>query len=203
MGILAGAVSARRYHVVGEITDNWRTKFQEALDTHAFKEPAIEQGKEELEGWCSAHNLLDISFADPTQWLYNEWAVFALRVDKKSLPARLVSATVQKRAQAWCKERGVEKCPTAIKRQLKEDLEKEWLAKTLPRVATTECAWNVVERRLLLHTLSEKGADRFRTRFLKTFGLKLIAWSPLDDLGDEHLRDALVGGAPTPLGRIS
>lgn len=203
MGILAGAVSARRYHVVGEIDGDWREKFREALDTYAFQDRAIEQGKEELEGWVSAHNILDTSFADLSQWLYNEWAVFALRVDKKALPARLVSATVQKRAQAWCKERGVEKCPTAIKRQLKEDLEKEWLARTLPRVATTECAWNIVEKRMLLHTLSEKQADRFRTRFLRTFGLKLIAWSPLDDLGDVDLREALVIGAPTPLGRIS
>jgi hypothetical protein len=81
MGILAGAVSARRYHVVGEIEPGWREKFREALDEYAFRDPAIEQGKEELEGWVSAHNLLDASFADTSQWLYNEWAVFALRVD--------------------------------------------------------------------------------------------------------------------------
>jgi hypothetical protein len=56
---------------------------------------------------------------------------------------------------------------------------------------------------MLLHTLSEKQADRFRTRFLRTFGLKLIAWSPLDDLGDVDLREALISGSPTPLGRIS
>ena len=41
---------------------------------------------------------------------------------------------------------------------------------------------------LLLGTLSEGGADRFRKRFLRSFGLKLIPFSPLDwvdtDLGD-------------------
>lgn len=203
MGILSGALSARRYHVVGDLPDGWRERLQEGLDGHAFRDPTTEQGKEEIEGWVQAHNLLDTSFADRTRWLYNEWVVFALRVDKKSLPARLVSATVQKRAEAWCKERGVEKCPAAVKRQLKEDLEKEWLARTLPRVATTECAWNVAEKRLLLHTLSEKQADRFRTRFLRAFGLKLVARSPLDALEDEGVREAMITGAPTPLGRIA
>lgn len=207
MGILSGAMTVRKFRVVGELPENWRTIYRDRLDDYAFNENAAASeehgdstsGKAELEGWVQIHNLLDTTFDDPTRWLYNNFAVFALRVDKKSLPAALFRATVAKRCENWCKEAGVEKCPGAKKREIKDALEAEWLKRTLPRVAITECCWNVTDNWLLLHSLSEATADRFRKRFLRTFGLKLIPQSPLDWLGDRAAAEALIATAPAVL----
>lgn len=199
MAILSGAMTVRRFRVVGEVPEGFREIYRERLEEHAFRERPNEMGKEEVEGWVQVHNLLDTSFDDLNRWLYNNYAVFALRVDKKALPAKLFAATVQKRCEAWCQAQGVERCPSSVKKTIKEELEAEWLKRTLPRVAVTECCWNLQDGWLLLHSLSEGSADRFRKRFLRTFGLKLVPWSPLDWLQDSDAVERLLATGPANL----
>ena len=64
------------------------------------------------------------------------------------------------------------------------------------QTAVTEAAWCLSQRYLLLHSLSESKADRFRKRFLRTFGLRLIPWSPLDYLADREQVEQLSAHAP-------
>ena len=196
MGILSGAMTIARFRVVGDLPGEWREQYREGLNKHAFREPPTEQGKEEVEGWVQVHNLLDTSFDDFNKWLYDDYAIFALRVDKKRLPAKLFRATLAKRLDAWCAEREVERCPASVRSELKDALEKEWLARTLPSVSTMECAWSLSGRYLVLQSLSEAKADRFRKRFLRTFGLRLIPWSPLDFLTDRDSVESLTQHVP-------
>ncbi|MFT4627515.1 MAG: recombination associated protein RdgC [Myxococcota bacterium] len=196
MGIMSGAMTVARFRVVGDLPGEWREQFRDGLNSYAFREPATAQGKEEVEGWVQVHNLLDTTFDDFNQWLYDDYAVFALRVDKKRLPAKLFRATLQKKIQEWCKERELERCPASVRSDLKDELEHTWLARTLPSVAVTEAAWCLSQRYLLLHSLSESKADRFRKRFLRTFGLRLIPWSPLDFLADREQVEQLSAHAP-------
>lgn len=199
MGIVSGAMTVARFRVVGEPPAGWRDTYRDRLNEHAFRDPPQGQGKEEVEGWVQVHNLLDAEFDDFNRWLYNDVAWIALRVDKKRLPAKLFKATLEKKCAAWCAERDVERCPSAVKQEIKEQLEQQWLDRTLPSVAVTEAAWSITHGWLMLHTLSEGTADRFRKRFFRTFGLKLVPWSPLDFLEDRGLVDALLSKAPSPV----
>jgi DNA recombination-dependent growth factor C len=203
-------MTARRYVVPGALPAGWREKWREQLDAMAFREAVGNaagaaasggtQGKEELEGWVLSQNLLDTDFSNFDRWLFDRFAVFALRVDKKSLPANLVKATVEKRCRAWCEEKGVERCPASVKKELREKLEEEWLKRTLPRVALTEVVWNVTEGWVLVGTLSEKTNERVRKRFHRTFGLELQPWSPLDWVERADTRDGLLATAPFAVG---
>lgn len=197
MGILSGALSARRFRVVGAVPDDFRERYKVTLDEQAFREPLTPQGKEEVEGWCSIHNMLDTSFEDVDQWLYETTAVFALRVDKKALPQKLFRATLEKRCAAWCAEHNVSRCPRSVKEELGEELEAEWLRRALPRVTVVEAAWDMASGLVLLHSGSEGVADRFRRRFFRTFGFELVPWSPLDYLGDPALVTAMAATGPS------
>lgn len=197
MGITGGALTVARFRVEGDLPEAWRDAFRDKLTEFAFREPPVAQGKEEVEGWCQVHNLLDTDFSDFNRWLYNDYAVFALRVDKKRLPAKLFKATLEKECQKWCAERDVERCPATIRTEIKERIEADWLARTLPSVAVTEAAWSIHHRYLVLHGLSDAISDRFRKRFFRTFGLRLVPWSPLDWLQDRALVESLIGRAPT------
>jgi DNA recombination-dependent growth factor C len=199
VGILSGAMSVRRFRVVGDVPQGFRDVFREKLNEFAFQEPPVERGKEEIEGWVLTQNLLDTDFTDFNRWLYEPYAVFALRVDKKALPARYVRALLQKRCEAWCQERGVERCPASVRTELSEALEDELLKRTLPRVAVTECSWHTQQGFLLLSSNSETVADRFKRRFFQTFGLRLVPWSPLDALSSEADVEAMLAMAPTDL----
>lgn len=200
MGLMSGAMTTRRFRVVGTLPEGWRTTFRDRLNEFAFKEPATRMGKEELEGWVRVQNLLDTEFDDLNTWLFNQFAVFSLRVDKKSLPAKLFKATAEKRVEAWCEERGVERCPGSVKKEIKEKLEIEWLDKMLPRVATTEIVWNIDQGYLLVDSLSDSVADRVRKRFYRTFGLELQPWSPLDWLGKGEQAETLMNAEPSLVG---
>ena len=56
MGILSGAMSAKRFSIDGEIPDGFRESWRASLNEYAFIESELEQGKEEREGWVLAHN---------------------------------------------------------------------------------------------------------------------------------------------------
>lgn len=139
---------------------------------------------EEIEGWVLTQNLLDTDFSNQEKWLYNQYLAAALRVDKKTLPARLVKAMLEKRIKAWCEEHRRERAPASVRTELKELLEDELYGRTLPRVAVFEFCWNLVENWVIYFNTSEGPNDRFRKRFRDTFGLPLVPFSPLDLLED-------------------
>lgn len=182
MGILKGALTCRRFHVEGDVPDDFRTKYAESMDEHQFRERKAAGVGEEVFGWVHAHNLLDNEFGDTTRWLYNHYVYAAMRVDKKTLPSKLFKATLEKRLQEWCEANGREKAPSGVRREHKETLEIEMLARTLPTVSHVEFCWNIVDRWCIFHSTSEKACDRFRTHFRNTFGLVLTPFSPLDFL---------------------
>lgn len=178
MGIIKGALTYRRYRVVGDLPD--RDSLINSLNANAFVEPISPLKKEETIGWCSAHNLLDVNFDNLNEWLYNNYAIFALRIDKKTLPAKLFKAHLEKRKQAWCKETGRERCPAKVKEELKELLEVEMLRQTLPKVNTCEVAWCVTENWFLVHSQTDSINDHIRKLFHRTFGLTLEPITPAD-----------------------
>ncbi|HMV68293.1 MAG TPA: recombination-associated protein RdgC [Myxococcota bacterium] len=196
MGLLNGGVTARRFRVVGDLPDGWRDHLRERLEKNAFREPPNRVAKEEVEGWVRVQNLLDTDFDDFNLWLFQAFAVFSLRVDKKVLPGKLLSATVDKECRKWARDRGVERVPASMRKEIKERIEAEWLDRALPRVAVTELAWNVTEGWALVGTTSEKTIDRIRKRFSRSFGLDLVPWSPLDAVRSPDLREALLASAP-------
>lgn len=203
MAIVSGAVTGRRFKVVGRVPEGWRETYRVQLEKMAFREPPTSSHEKiELEGWVETGNLLDTRFDDLDTWVHGEFAVFALRVDKKTLPAKLFRATVDKTCREWAESQGLEKVPARKKAEIKEALESEWLRRTLPRVQTTEVAWNVREGWAVVGALSVGTLDKVRTRFHRTFGLALHTWSPVDWVPGD-LADALVSTAPTDFGGAS
>jgi DNA recombination-dependent growth factor C len=197
MGILKGGLSVRRYRAGAEPPEGFRDLYTAALEENAFREPLTATNKEQRVGWVQVHNLLDTSFLDTNRWLYNQYAVFALRIDKKVIPAKYFQAHLQKRVQTWCEGQKRERCPAAVKQELKEALELEMLQKTLPRVAIYEVAWNIAEGWVVFHNQSEVPNDTFRKLFHRTFGMALMPHDALDFVADrpEQVEALLASGA--------
>lgn len=200
MPILSGAMSVRRFRVVGSLPDGWRDVFRARLEEHAFKEGPVELGKEEREGWVQIHNLLNTSFEDFDTWLYNDLIILALRIDKKALPAKLLKATLEKKYAEWCEVNGRKRCPKDVREEIRDRLEAEWLKRALPRVQTVELCLNLRDMYVILHSLSDSAADRVRKRFYATFGLRMVPTSPLDALADADRRQRMLDSVPTRFG---
>jgi recombination associated protein RdgC len=195
MALLQGPMTLRRFRVEGDLPADPRDHLRDGLQAHAFPESATPQGGEEVEGWVVVHDLLDARFDDFNRWHYDDWVLMALRVDRKRLPKRLFQATLQRRCDRWCADKGVEHCPASVREELSDALSVEWYARALPTVTVTEAAWSLSGRSVWLTSLSDAVADRFRKRFLRSFGLTLVPLSPLDWLDADGIA-ALVGTAP-------
>ncbi len=193
MGLLKGAMTVSRFRVSATLPEDFRERIREGLQNHAFREPVTRVGQQEVEGWVEVHNLLDMSFEDLNRWLYHPWALFALRVDKKRLPANLLRATHEKRCREWCEEQGVDHCPASVRTRLKDALKDEWFARTLPAVSVTEVGWNLSEGVVLVGSHSPQVCEKVRKRFHQSFGYKLIPFSPLDPLAGSASLEALLG----------
>lgn len=200
MGILKGALSARRYRIIGDVPEGFRDIWIDAFNQNQFREPQSPTHKGESQGWCSAHNLLDTDFGDINTWLYDRYALFCLRVDKKAVPAKYFRAHLQKRTEAWCKANNKVRCPAGVKDELKEALELELLQKCLPRVQTWEILWDVVNGWALFTNDAELPNERFQKLFLRTFQLRAVPWSPLDELSTlDGVAESLVSAGTTEL----
>lgn len=185
MGLFKGALTLRRYRVVGEVPEDFRTVYAKALNDNAFRAPASKLDAGEMVGWCCVQNLLDTDFDDLNQWLFDHYLVAAMRVDKKALPSKLFRAHLDKRVAAWCREHGRARAPASVRADLRDALEQEMLARTLPRVQVYEFCWDLVGGYVLFHNTSDAANDRFRKLFRVTFGIDLVPFSPLDLLADE------------------
>ena len=90
-----------------------------------------------------------------------------------------------------------------MRTELKTALEEEWFARTLPTVQVTDVGWHVADRYLLVGSLAEGTLARVRKRFFRTFGLRLVPWSPLDIVHEKQQMDALLGSSPEVWGPLS
>lgn len=200
MSLMSGALTVRRFRVVGEDPEGWREIYRDRLQDNAFKDAPVEPGKEEREGWVQVHNLLDTSFQDFDRWLYNDLILIGLRVDKKVLPAKLFKATLEKRIEAWSQENNDQRAPKAVREEIRERLEEEWLRRALPRVSVAEVCINLTERYAVIDSLSETVGERVRKLVYRTFGFNLVPFSPLDAVADPTLREQLANLAPSHVG---
>ena len=200
MPMLSGALTVRRFRLVGSLTEGWREQFRDKLNEHAFKDNAIEVGKEEREGWVQIHNLLETEFDDFNKWLYNDLVIVSLRTDKKSLPAKLLKATLEKAYADWCEENGAKRCPKAVRAEIRDRIEGQWLKRALPKVATLDLCLNLRDKYAILHSLSDSAADRVRKRVYATFGMRLVPTGPLDMLSDGELQQSLLDTVASDIG---
>ena len=180
-----------------ELGPIWKEQLRDRLSAYAFREPPRSAGKEEVTGWCSAWDLLDSDFTDINKWSFSQYVVLAMRTSVKRLPMRDLKATVQKRCADWASERGVERCPSSVKKEIRELLETEWLARTIPSSSTVEVLWDTESGVVSVGTSSAKALDKVRSYFRRTTGFSLVPESPLTWAPDHA--DALLTSSPISL----
>lgn len=178
MSLFKGALTARRFVVDGAPPENFRAVYPDLLQDKAFREPTSRIARHAYHGWTMVQNLLDTDFTRLEGWLLNQYAILGLRIEQKRLPTKLLQATLKKRVQDWCEEHGRERAPASVRTEIKELLEDELLARTLPRVQHLEVCWNMAEGWLLILHASDAMSDLVKKHFRDTFGLALREAGP-------------------------
>lgn len=200
MGLLQARLTARRYRVTGELSDGFRDAYRAQIESFSFREPPTID-KREIEGWTLIDDVTGTDFEDLNRWLVDSWLLLGLRTDKRIIPSKVFRATLKRQCQAWADERGVSRCPSSVRQELKDRLEIEFLRQSMPRTQHHELAWNLDTDVAYFTATGDAASDRLRKRFFRTFGRKLVPFSPLEWAREEPgMVDGLISSQPISSG---
>lgn len=154
----------------------WREDLRARLEDHHF----ADDGPVEIfrSGFVDPWHLSTVTFEDRDRWLFGEDLVIGFRIDRRAIPKNLFDATLQGRMVKWCAEKGVERCPSSVKAELKEGLKNEWLRRVLPRVKHLQLSINTrTGDSHLFGGVSESDSDQLRRQVFKLLDIKLVPWN--------------------------
>ncbi len=177
MGFLSATSSIVRLHAKPPKKMD-RTDIAEAVSTRAFQgHDELGMPKKESYGWVALHDPLSTDF-DPTDLFFQQYLVVGFRFDTRAVPAKLVWIERRRVEEVRKVELGVDRLNRATKREIKDDVESNLMARALPNPKLFECAWNL-ETEAVYFSGKLKGArEAFSTLFRDTFGVAPIPMIP-------------------------
>ncbi|MFP4476554.1 MAG: recombination-associated protein RdgC [Desulfatibacillaceae bacterium] len=176
MGLLSASVSITRYMVNGKIEDPFFENVGAALNKHVIPDIEGEQ-QDKAVGWTSFERPYEPGFEGST-WVIGQYAVFSLRIDKKSVPAKVVKKNFEIECRKRLAESGREFLGREEKKQIKEQIHNVLLTRVPAVPNVYDLIWNY-EEGTLWFMASQKGArEELETLFLQSFNVPLIPMFP-------------------------
>lgn len=200
MGLLSSAISITRYRVEGKIENPVTEAVAKGLKKNAVSD--IDQDvAEKSVGWTSFNNPFSPNF-EGSSFLYGNLFVFSLRIDRKSIPAKLlkkfVTIEMSKRLDKTKRQFLSKDAKKALKDKVTADL-----ALRVPSTPNVyDLIWNYESSDLCFFSNLRSPNEELESLFKRSFSLSLIRIFPytcadmLSGLSD-HERDALTSLSPT------
>lgn len=181
--------SAILFAVSGEIAEAPIDHVEEGLAKNAFRASVSAISKEARSGWCSPQDVFSTDFADRNDWSFGQYVILSLRVEQRKIQKVRMDALLRNRVSAWCREHEKERCPAAVRAELREAVEAELLLQTPPTLRVYSAIWNLPEGYLALQGCPERVADAFRRLFHRSFGLAMEERGFFDEADEEARED--------------
>jgi len=200
MGLLSSRISITRYQVSGQLDGSVHETVYQGLKQHAI--PKIEDnGSEAIVGWTSFENPYAPNF-EGYSFVFGAHMVFALRIDKKSIPAKLVQKHYALEVAKHLADTGRHFLSGNEKKAIKEHVINT-LSRRIPATPNVyDLAWHYKESSLWFFSNLKSANEALETLFIKSFGLPLIRLFPyttadlIAGLSDSE-RDLLLKLAPS------
>ncbi len=135
-----------------------------SIDEQAVAEPSI--------GWVTADTFSSSDFRPETVFL-GRTVRLRMRVDVKKVPSNAIRVRL---AEALDQMGG--RIARSARAQLREEIEKELLGRSVPATAVFDALWRPDDESLLFSSTSNAAHDRFTTLFRETFGVTPVPASP-------------------------
>jgi len=200
MGILSSAVSITRYRVEGKIEGPVIEIVSKGLKKNTI--PEIDEEAESMAvGWTSFENPFHPNF-DGSSFVFGNLFVFALRIDRKSIPAKLL----KKHLALETSKRLAKTNRRFLSKDEKQALKDKVINDLAIRVPSTpnvyDLIWNYEASSLWFYSNLRSANEEIETLFRRSFNvglLRLFPYTAADltaGLSDPE-RDVLIGLSPT------
>lgn len=176
MGVLSSSVSITQYRVEGEIVSGFMDTVSAALTANAIREIDNEP-EEKSAGWTSFESPFKPDF-EGSSFMVGTHLVFSLRIDKKSIPTKVVA----KQLNMAVAKRLAESERETLHRNEKTEIKDEVIRRLLLKIPATpnmyDLIWNYEAKILWFFTGLKAANEELETLFNKTFKLSLIRMFP-------------------------
>lgn len=200
MGILSSAVSITRYRVEGKIEGPVIDIVSKGLKKNAISE-IDEEAESKAAGWTSFENPFHPNF-DGSSFVFGNLFVFALRIDRKSIPAKLLKKHLILETSKRLAKTGRRFLSKDEKQALKDKVIND-LAIRIPSTPTVyDLIWNYEASSLWFYSNLRSANEEIETLFRRSFNMGLLRLFPYTaadtraGLSDSE-RDVLIGLSPT------
>jgi len=200
MGILSNTVSITRYRVEGKLPDPVMETVLHGLETNTFNEIDGEEGDKSV-GWTSFDRPFRPNFSG-SSFVLDTIFIFSLRIDKKSIPSKVLSKHVNLAVEKKLSETNREYVSKNEKKEIREHVETVLFTR-IPAVPTmVDLIWQYEDGLLWFFSNQKSANEELEALFVKSFKLTLIRLFPftMSDLVldlSEARRDALAKLSPT------
>jgi len=200
MGILSSAVSITRYRVEGKIEGPVIEIVSKGLKKNAIQE-IDEEAESRAAGWTSFENPFRPNF-DGSSFVFGNLFVFALRIDRKSIPAKLLKKHLTLETSKRLAKTNRRFLSKDEKQALKDKVVND-LAIRIPSTPNVyDLIWNYEASSLWFYSNLRSANEEIETLFRRSFNLGLLRLFPYTaadttaGLSDAE-RDVLIGLSPT------
>ena len=200
MGILSSAVSITRYRVEGKIEGPVTEIVSNGLKKNAIQE-IDEEADSRAVGWTSFENPFHPNF-DGSSFVFGNLFVFALRIDRKSIPAKLL----KKHLTLETSKRLSKSNRRFLSKDEKQALKDKVISDLAIRIPSTpnvyDLIWNYEASSLWFYSNLRSANEEIETLFRRSFNMGLLRLFPYTaaditaGLSDSE-RDVLIGLSPT------
>ncbi|MCP4760142.1 MAG: recombination-associated protein RdgC [archaeon] len=176
MGILSSSASITRYHVKGEIEKDILKTVMDGLKKKTITE-IDDEPFEKVAGWTSFDNPFTPDF-ETSSCVIGTSLVFSLRIDKKSIPSKIIKKYYTLEIAKKLAESGRERLSRNEKKSIKEHVTNV-LSLRIPATPNIyDVIWNYEESDLWFFSNQKAANEELETLFAKSFNLSLIRLFP-------------------------
>lgn len=198
MSLLQGTVSLKRYLALGPVPE--LEDLLEGLAAAAFR-PFLDGTEEVRTGWVDWRNPLIVPCE--REWVMQDrYALFALRMDTRKVPAVLLKAHLDLRLRALQHEKDLAFVGREARAALQDEVREELLKQVLPVPKVMEVAWDLKGGLVWTTTTSSSAQSALMELFHTSFGIELQPLAPLllaGRVAPEIPSEVLVALAPAEL----
>lgn len=176
MGLLSSTVSITRYRVEGEIEKPVLETIANGLKRNTITE-IDNDNVEKAAGWTSLENPFNPDF-EGSSFVIGAHLVFSLRIDKKSIPQKVVKKHFTVEVAKKLAESGRDHLSKNEKQLIKESII-EKLSRQIPATPNIyDLVWNQEESLLCFFSNQKAANEELETLFSKSFKLSLVRLFP-------------------------
>ena len=172
MGAFRGSLTYSKFHVRGDLPQDFKTRFVEAIRLRTFRELDPGEEADHRSGWCSVEHPFDLDLT-PEKVFWNGYLNLGFRTDTWRIPGALFKASFREVEREFCAANGIDKLSRAQKKNLEAVVISQLRRKLVPTMKVVDLSWALDEGVVRFFQQSPKVHDEMIELFEKTFELDL------------------------------